>query len=141
MKHMFRWVLVGLLMGLWATTAGAQGDPAQATVKRVIQDQLSAFAQGDKTSAYSHAAPIIQQRFSNPDIFMQMVTSGYPALISPKIVDFKDYEIQGGRVEQDVMIIASDGSAWMAHYSLQQMEDGTWRISGCWLEQLPGGSV
>ncbi|MDF1749063.1 MAG: DUF4864 domain-containing protein [Alphaproteobacteria bacterium] len=141
MKRRFAWFVMVLMLGLWTVPAGAQGDSAQAAVKGVIEKQLSAFASGDKTAAYSYAAPIIQQRFSNPDVFMEMVASGYTALIAPQLVDFKDYEMRGGRVEQAVMIIARDGSAWMAHYSLQQLQDGVWRISGCWLEKLPGGSV
>jgi hypothetical protein len=141
MKHGFHWITLVLLLGLWLPAAQAEGDGAQTTTTAVIKDQLSAFAAGDKTGAYSFAAPSIQQRFTNPDIFMQMVVSGYPALIGPRIVDFRDYEKRGGRVEQAVMIVAQDGSAWMAHYTLQQMEEGVWRISGCWLEKLPGGSV
>lgn len=128
-------------LGLWSLPGAAQTGAAQTDITTVIEDQLAAFTAGDRARAYSHAAPMIQQRFGDAGTFMQMVTSGYAALINPLEFSFTETEVNGGNAVQDMRLVARDGSAWLAHYTLQRMPDGSWRISGCWLEKLPGGTV
>ncbi len=134
-------VLAALLVVGFPSVPQAQNGTPQNAVETVISSQLEAFRSGDKIGAYAHAAPIIQQRFGNPDSFMQMVTQGYAPLIAPQATEFDAFTLHGSDVRQLLRLIARDGSAWMAHYTLRQMPDGDWRISGCYLEKLPGGAV
>lgn len=106
-----------------------------------ITGQLDALAADDPAKAYSYAAPMIQQKFGDADTFMRMVRQGYGALIAPSAVDFQRFEQRDGRAVQSVKILAQDGTAWMAHYMMERMEDGTWRIAGCRMEQLAADSV
>ncbi|MEQ8828325.1 MAG: DUF4864 domain-containing protein [Alphaproteobacteria bacterium] len=141
MRIVFVFLFVAGLAAVGAITARAQDNAGQQAVATIIQNQLNAMAAGDRAKAYSYAAPFIQQKFRNPDIFMEMVTRGYAPLIAPQAVEFQRFEASGGRATQAVMLVARDGSAWMATYFMQQMEDGSWRIAGCQLEKLPGGAV
>lgn len=133
-------LVVGLTLG--AVTLHAEEPSAgQTAAVEIIQGQLEAMAAGDKAKAYSYAAPFIQQKFENPETFMTMVARGYGALIAPQAYEFQRYEARDDRAVQSVQVIAQDGTAWMAYYQMQRMEDGSWRIAGCRLEKLPGGAV
>lgn len=120
--------------------ASAQ-DAENAPIVDVITGQLNALAINDSAKAYSYAAPTIQQKFGDADTFMRMVRQGYGALISPSGIDFQRFEQRDGRAVQSVKILARDGTAWMARYMMERMDDGTWRIAGCQMHQLPAESV
>lgn len=141
MRIFYAVLLVAGLAAVGAITAQAQDGDGRNAVAAIIQNQLTAMAEGDRAKAYSYAAPFIQRKFQNPDIFMDMVSRGYAPLIAPQAVEFQRFEAAGNRATQAVMLVARDGSAWMAYYFMQQMEDGSWRIAGCQLEKLPGGAV
>jgi hypothetical protein len=136
------WALMAALMlALPAAVHSAQAEEAPGAVAGIIQGQLDAFAAGDETAAYGYAAPSIQRKFPDPDVFMTMVRSGYAPLVGPQAVEFLGYESRGDKAVQRVKVIAADGTPWMAHYFMRQMEDGSWRIAGCRLERLPGGTA
>lgn len=145
-SHMRLWIFLAAL-GLALPAAIAAGLPAahadetRSPASDIIQGQLDAFAAGDEAAAYSFAAPSIQRKFTDPQIFMEMVQSGYAPLVAPQAVEYLGYESRGDRAVQRVKVLAADGTSWMAHYFLRQMEDGSWRIAGCRLERLPGGTV
>ena len=145
MRFFYIFLLVAGMAAVGAITAQAQNagtdNGGQAAVATIIQNQLTALAEGDRAAAYSYAAPFIQRKFQNPETFMEMVSKGYAPLIAPQAVDFQRFEASGTRATQAVMLVARDGSAWIAYYLMQQMEGGSWRLAGCQLEKLPGGSV
>lgn len=141
MRIFYAFLLVAGLAAVGAITARAQESGSQSAVTTIIRSQLAAMAAGDQAQAYSYAAPFIQRKFRNPELFMEMVAKGYAPLIAPQAVEFQRFESAGDRATQAVMLVARDGSAWMAYYFMQQMEDGSWRIAGCQLEKLPGGAV
>ena len=121
--------------------AVAQQSASEVVVSEIIQGQLKAFAAGNQDLAYSFAAPSIQRMFPSSEVFMNMVAQGYGALIRPQSYEFETYQENEGRAVQTVRVVAADGTLWKAYYMMQQMEDGSWRIAGCQMEQLPGGAV
>lgn len=121
--------------------AMAEQSASEQVVSQIIQGQLTAFAAGNRDLAYSYAAPSIQRMFPSSEVFMNMVTQGYGALIAPQSYAFESFQENAGRAVQTVRLVAKDGTLWKAYYMMQQMEDGSWRIAGCQMEQLPGGSV
>jgi uncharacterized protein DUF4864 len=134
---------MALVLSLAAPVAAqAQVSEAdQAAIRQVIEAQLAAFQRDDGPGAYAFAAPTIQQKFINADIFMEMVRTGYPAVYRPREVEFRDLAQENGRLLQHVFLVGPDGRPVMATYEMQRQPDGSWRISGCWLAQLPGESV
>ncbi|HEX9447772.1 MAG TPA: DUF4864 domain-containing protein [Dongiaceae bacterium] len=112
-------------------------DPALSqAIRAIISDQMAAFRRDDAAAAFSDASPFIQARFQRPDIFLQMVRSGYAPVYRPHEVEFRELVQAPGGLEQRVFVIGPDGRAYLAHYQMQRQADGSWKINGCTLEPL-----
>jgi hypothetical protein len=131
-------ILLSTLAALPVMADGVATTGAQKT----IESQINAFRAGKAAEAYSYAAPSIQGYFPTVESFMSMVTGGYSPVVEPKDFQFgKVKEVGAEAVVQEVEIIAKDGTAWVALYSLIKMEDGSWKISGVQLLKSDGGSA
>lgn len=120
-------LLLGILLGF--TTPVFADDITSA--QSVIRAQEQAFGRDDAASAWSHAAPEIQQLFPQADIFMQMVRQGYAPVYRHKSFEFGEARATNGRIAQRVHIVDADGEAWEAMYTLEQQPDGSLKITGC----------
>jgi hypothetical protein len=125
-----------LCLGLPARADSLSENDAGA-IRGVIGQQLQAFQVDDGNLAFSFASPVIQEKFGDPGTFMQMVRGAYDPVYRPSEVEFRELVLQGHVPVQDVLFVDRNGKAWLAHYSMAQMEDGSWRITGVWLEELP----
>ncbi|MBC7584885.1 DUF4864 domain-containing protein [Tardiphaga sp. vice352] len=125
-------LLVALLLGL---AAPARADDV-AAAQNEIRAQEQALARDDAAAAYSHAAPALQRMFGDPDTFMAMVRSGYAPVYRHKSFDFTDSRSVGGRIEQDVRIVDTEGVPWDALYFLEVQPDGSLKIIGCTLKAV-----
>jgi hypothetical protein len=124
--------LILSLLLLCTSPAFADDIGANDEFKSIITHQLQAMAQDDAATAYSDAAPIVQQLFPTPDAFMNMVRNGYAPVYRNK--SFK-FEASGtdpsGRPYQRVGLVGVDGDRYEAIYYMQKQPDGSWKISGC----------
>jgi hypothetical protein len=136
-----------LLLLIWplflAMPAASQdAPPAEAqAIHDVIQSQLDAFQRDDAATAYSFAAPSIKQMFTTPEIFMEMVKTGYQPVYRPREVEFRDLKVENGALLQDVFLVGPDGQPVIARYSMEKQPDGNWRINGCWFVKAPDQNV
>lgn len=105
-------------------------------IRAIISDQMAAFRRDDAVAAFNDASPFIQGRFQQPDIFLQMVRSGYTPVYRPHEVEFRDLVEAPDGLEQRVFVMGPDGRAYLAHYQMQRQNDGSWKINGCTLEPL-----
>jgi Domain of unknown function (DUF4864) len=128
---------------LIAVSAPAFADGLASTdAQKTIESQINAFRAGKDAEAYSYAAPSIQGYFPTVESFIGMVRGGYSQVVEPKDFQFgKMKEVGAEAVIQEVEIIAKDGTAWVAIYSLIKMSDGSWKISGVQLLKSDGGSA
>ena len=134
--------IVSVLAVFAVGSAGAQtSDADKAAIRQVIQSQIAAFQKDDGPTAYGYASPTIQEKFVNPDIFMEMVRTGYAAVYHPREVEFRELKIENGRLLQEVFVVGPDGNPALAIYEMQRQPDGNWRINGCWLARAPDQSV
>jgi Domain of unknown function (DUF4864) len=136
-----RIIVVALFLCITAFGAHADGvSPAEKTeFQRIISAQIEAFRADDGNAAYGFAAPLIKQAFPSVDMFMGMVKQGYPQVYRPKSFAFTDATLDPvGRPTQKVSIIGPDGKNYIATYTMQKQDDGTWRIAGCTLSEIPG---
>ncbi len=107
--------------------------------QRIITAQISAFRADDGPTAYSFAAPVVRNIFPTPEIFMSMVKRGYPQVYRPQSFNFTEALIDPmGRPAQKMLVVGPDGKTYEALYSMEKQPDGTWRISGCTLLEIPG---
>jgi Domain of unknown function (DUF4864) len=142
MAELMRSILAGLALAGFVLVAPGKAEAPlsaadQASIRGVITEQIEAFKADDGIAAFAYASPMIQQLFGTPERFMEMVKSGYLPVYRPREVAFLDVvEIEGDLVQR-VLVVGPDQRAVRAYYSMQRQQDGTWRINGCTLEQLP----
>ena len=138
---MFRSFLAIVLWGLMSFAALA--DPISATDKaefqRIITAQITAFRADDGPAAYDFAAPVVRKIFTSPEIFMSMVKQGYRPVYRPQSFTFTEALIDPkGRPSQKMTVVGPDGKTYVALYTMEKQPDGTWRIAGCTLLEIPG---
>ena len=138
---MLRSILAVLLWGFISVAAFAQSisETEKSEFQRIIAAQISAFRADDGPTAYSFAAPVVRNIFPTPEIFMSMVKRGYPQVYRPQSFNFTEALIDPmGRPAQKMLVVGPDGKTYEALYSMEKQPDGTWRISGCTLLEVPG---
>lgn len=123
-------LLLTLSFGPPALAGNAVSEQDTALIRGVIEKQLDALGRDDWSEAFSYAAPFIQRKFGSPDTFRRMIMNGYSIVHRPRMVSFKDLEERGGRLAQDVLMVAPNGKSAMVVYFLEKMTDGAWRIGG-----------
>lgn len=126
-------LLVAILIGL-ATPVRAADDVAAA--QSTIRAQGDAISRDDAAAAYSYAAPVIKQVFTQPEIFMFMVRQGYAPLYKPRSFEFGAGRVLDSGVAQVVYITDAEGIAWEALYTLEKEPDGNFKITGCSLKKV-----
>jgi Domain of unknown function (DUF4864) len=144
MRFLRNMAAILILIWLGLGTAHAQGvaETDAREFQRIIRSQIEAFRADDGLAAYSYAAPAIKRIFPSPEIFMQMVRSGYPPVYRPQSFSFGDVtDEMNGRPTQRVTIVDAKGKAWIALYAFEKQPDGSWKIIGCTLVESQGGEA
>jgi Domain of unknown function (DUF4864) len=140
-----RLALVLILYGGWgpgsATAQEAIAPSDQSAIRSVIEGQIAAFRRDDGVAAFSFASPAIRGIFGTPGQFMEMVRSGYQPVYRPRSIAFQELDATPSGWIQPVVVVGPDGRSYLALYSMQRQEDGSWRINGCHLVTLPEESV
>lgn len=130
--------LVAALLFFPQAAKAADGLPVT-TLQGIIEQQLQAFAKDDAVGAYGFAAPLIQQYFPTTEDFMAMVKKGYQPVYRNTAHKYGETFVDAaGRPSQKVIISATDGKTYEATYTFEQQPDGSWKISGCYLAEVPG---
>ncbi|QMS88866.1 DUF4864 domain-containing protein [Nostoc edaphicum CCNP1411] len=107
-------------------------------IRSVIEHQLAAFKKDDAQGAFAFASQAIQAQFGNPENFMQMVKTSYPAVYRPRSVFFEKVTSIQGNITQPVLLLSPDGVPLRALYFMEKQPDNIWRINGCFLVSLEG---
>ena len=137
---MFRFFLSFIVAFFMSAVALADdiGLPDQSAMQATISAQLEAFKKDDGAVAYSFAAPIVKNIFPTAEIFMTMVKRGYEPVFRNNTYRFTELATDGfGRPLQHVIISASDGRRYEALYAMQKMDDGSWKIAGVQIVEIP----
>jgi Domain of unknown function (DUF4864) len=141
---MLRHFFAALLTVFFSFAAHADGlaDADKQSFQTIISGQLEAFKADQGDLAYSFAAPYVQKVFPTVEIFMGMVKRGYEPIYRNTDYKFGIVGVDGlGRPAQHVTVTASTGKHYDAVYSMEQQKDGTWKIAGCTLLEIPGVGV
>lgn len=126
----------------WPARAGEVSEVDAAAFARIIDGQIKAFNADDTAAAYAHAAPLIHQMFPDPEAFMAMVRQGYTPVYRQRSYAFgKAREDTPGLPIQEVKILDANGKSWIAVYTFQKQPDGSWKINGCSLKEVPGADA
>jgi len=134
-----RKILVLALVLLAAALPARAGEPADA-IRAVIDAQLQALRANDLPGAFAHASPMIQSKFRTPDIFGQMVETGYPMIWRPAGHQMLDLVETARGPVQKVLFQDRQGRFYEAAYEMVQV-DGVWRIDGVYLRPVAGAGA
>ena len=133
---MARTLLFALFLLAAAASAAEVSSEDAAAIRKVISEQLDAFARDDGPRAFSLATAGIRAQFGTPEVFMEMVRAEYAVVYRPKSVRFEPPELIEGQVIQPVRMTDTEGRSWLAIYPMRR-EGGRWRTDGCLLHRLP----
>jgi hypothetical protein len=126
-----------LLVGAVAVRSQDVAPADKAAIEGIISQQLQAFAAGNGAAAFEFAAPIIKQTFGTPENFMDMVKRGYQPVYRNKSHAFGKIENSQLGPAQHVTLTDANGKQYEAVYTMQLQPDGTWKISGCYIKEVP----
>ena len=128
-----------LLLLLTAAPAEAQqvAPSDRAAIASVIRDQIAAFKVDDASRAFGYASPGIQAKFGTPEEFLDMVRSGYVQVYRAREVSFREIALEQGVPVQAVEIRGADGTGVLALYFMERQPDGSWKINGVIIAELP----
>jgi len=132
---------LALLFSAGATSVEARVSSADLVeIRGVINRQIDAFRRDDASGAFALVSPGVQSSFGTPERFLDAVRMAYRAVYRPSRVAFLDLMVISGDVVQQVQVTDREGGVWVAYFSMQRQEDGSWRTNGCHLVQ-PGRSI
>lgn len=138
-----RWLL--WLAALFCVAAAGAADARvtsadMAEIRGVINRQIDAFRRDDARGAFALVSPGVQGSFGTPERFLEVVRMAYRAMYRPSRVAFLDLMVIGADVVQQVQLTDRSGGVWVAYFSMQRQEDGSWRTDGCHLAR-PGRTI
>ena len=122
--------------GAYAITASDEEE-----IISVVSAQLQAFQDDDFEKAYSYASPTIKTIFPDYKEFRDMVVGQYQAVYRPKSINIGSVSTEGGVPFLEVYLVDPDGIFVTAIYSMQQQENGSWLINGCFLSQAQSDQI
>ena len=102
-------------------------------IRKTIEKQLQAFQKDDFVTAFSFASPAIQDQFGGWNNFQTMVMSNYEVVYRPRSVMFRNLTLVESFPAQNLILMNASGDLIQATYIMQQQQDRTWRIHGCFL--------
>lgn len=135
-------LIVGFATFLTFAHADGQNAADQSAIQTTIAGQLEAFQKQDAVKAYSYAAPNVTTIFPSVDKFMAMVQRGYQPILNNTEHKFGALSVDTiGRLIQRMTITAVNGKNYEAIYAVEKQPDGSWKISGVQLQEIPGVGV
>lgn len=105
----------------------------KAEIRKVIERQLQALRQDDFATAFAFASPAIQEQFQSSNKFQQMVTENYSVVYRPRSVMFRGLTMIDNFPAQKLILMDAEGNLIEAVYVMQQQQDYSWRVHGCFL--------
>ena len=108
----------------------------KAEIRKVIEKQLQALQKDDFVTAFSFASPSIQEQVQSVLQFEQMVTKNYDVVYRPRSVMFRNLTMVDDFPAQNLILMNAQGNLIQAVYVMQQQQDLSWRIHGCFLTPI-----
>ena len=109
----------------------------QAAMRLLIETQIAAMRAGDWPGAFALASPDLQAQYGTPAAFRDDVTAHYAPLPTVASAEFIDIVTFHGLPTYRVTLTDGEASTTTAYYLVRRLDDGSLRIAGCVLVQLP----
>ncbi len=102
-------------------------------IRTVIECQIEALHNADFTRAYSCVSPATQSQYADAKAFIEAVKTSYEPIFDSHSVVFEDPKEVMGLVSQPVLLLSGEGDMVMASYLMEKLDNGDWKINGCYL--------
>ena len=109
----------------------------QAAMRVLIEAQIAAMRAGDWPGAFALASPDLQAQYGTPAAFRDDVTAHYAPLPAVDNAEFISIVTFRGLPTYRVTLTDGEASTRMAYYLVRRLDDGSLRIAGCVLVQVP----
>jgi Domain of unknown function (DUF4864) len=109
----------------------------QAAMRLLIEAQIAAMRADDWPGAFALASPDLQAQYGTPAAFRDDVTAHYAPLPAVASAEFIDIVTFHGLPTYRVTLTDGDASSTTAYYLVRRLDDGSLRIAGCVLVQVP----
>ena len=102
-------------------------------IRAVISAQVASMRTSDFVKAVGLTTAALQRQAGSPEAFIESLKSTYRPVINSRSFVFEDLKQVMGIVSQSVLFFFEEGDVVLASYTMEKQEDGSWKISGCYL--------
>jgi hypothetical protein len=106
-------------------------------MRLLIEAQIAAMRAGDWPGAFALASPDLQAQYGTPAAFRDDVTAHYAPLPAVASAEFIGIVTFHGLPTYRVTLTDGEASTRIAYYLVRRLDDGSLRIAGCILMQVP----
>ena len=106
-------------------------------MRLLIEAQIAAMRADDWPGAFGLASPDLQAQYGTPAAFRDDVTAHYAPLPAVASAEFIDIVTFHGLPTYRVTLTGGEASSTTAYYVVRRLDDGSLRIAGCVLVQVP----
>jgi hypothetical protein len=137
-ENMKRWLATaGFLFAIAAPIcSNAMDDITTAdaiAIRETVESQLQALSHDDAAAAFQLATPKQRMMLGSPARFLNIIKEHYPPIYRYESAIFFRAEVVDGDPIQIVRLADDEGKVWIAVFRMQQEDDSSWKIDGCFL--------
>ncbi|PLX34304.1 MAG: hypothetical protein C0605_13930 [Hyphomicrobiales bacterium] len=107
-------------------------------IQSTIRKQIGAFAAGDAATAYDLAAPRARADYQGAEEFLTDLSDIFGLLTVARLNRMDGLDLSDGIPSQRVLMTSPSGDQWMAEFTMEKHEDGSWKVLGVMIEDAPG---
>lgn len=102
-------------------------------IREAVESQLQALSHDDAAKAFELATPKQRLMIGSAAKFLDIIKENYPPIYRYESAIFFRAEVVEGDPIQIVRLADDEGKVWIAVFRMQQVEDSSWKIDGCFL--------
>lgn len=110
-------------------------------IRETVESQLNALSHDDADGAFELATPKQRMMIGSPGRFLNIIKEHYPPIYRNESAIYFRAEVVDGDAMQIVRIADDEGKVWIAVFRMQQEDDSSWKIDGCFLFQTTSVST
>ncbi len=107
-------------------------------IRAAVRGEIHALAARDAHSAFAYLAPTSQSYYADAKRFLNALKASMPPLLAIESFAMAETERDSVNAVQTVVLTSTDGSQWLARFTVERQPDGGWGIKRCLVEAAAG---
>lgn len=107
-------------------------------IHEAVRGTIRALAARDADSAFAHLAPSSQSYYDDAEHFLIALEANLPPLLAVESFAMEGTERDSVDAVQTVALTNTDGTQWLARFTVERQPDGAWGIKRCLVEAAAG---